>query len=386
MELGLENQTNLFEFMPPMSNRAMRPLSCSSTGDGRVKNSRLNGKHKKFVPIRDLLHVTPHCTVVLSNGQICNAEIKKLRGFRKTKHGKVQIYECEKGHKFSVFNLFYNYNRDAVETLLKSFINSGNLRRAIKDVKGSTGVELSRSKAIFILKYIAQLLDNFEYNSGKLRIDITELEAGEQYQPILKKDDPVDHGREKPHVWTFVVYDPVTYVIIATYVSKDRNENTITEVFKIVEKHTTTIKGKILRTDGLPAYEVAKDKFRVRLWSKSKKKDMSHINRIERLNRTLRESLNKHKSYSLDIFKTFLSLVRVYYNFFMELDSIGGKNPMESAFGVKFESWGQLIENAEIYAPIPTERQKGRQKKTVTLENFVNNCAAASPSSQVSSC
>jgi transposase InsO family protein len=116
----------------------------------------------------------------------------------------------------------------------------------------------------------------------------------------------------------------------------------------------------LIQCDGLHSHATAIKKVlhNTRMDQKSKPKDISIVNYIERLNRTMRRGqITKGKNFTtIELLQAAANLTRMQYNFLEPHKSLKGKTPAQAA-GIKLniQSWKDLIKLAS--------RLRGRQER-----------------------
>ncbi len=277
----------------------------------------------------------------------CGSEQFVKDGKRKRKYlNPVQVFLCQKcKRKFSdtaVSNL--HHPLWVVDIILSSFVEGERIEAIIREVmktakmKGLT-LTISTPTVINIIKTWSELLLTIE----------------EYFHPVLLSTvwQIDDVFQPRPHrLWWYItnVLAVDQRYWLASHVSKNRNaEASITALQQAVSR--AKYNPVLIQCDGLHSHAVAIKKVlhTTRMDQKSKQKDISIVNYIERLNRTMRRGqITKGKNFTtMELLQAAANLTRIQYNFLEPHKSLKGKTPAQAA-GIKLriQSWKDLIKLA----------------------------------------
>ncbi|MGC8558773.1 MAG: hypothetical protein ACP5NC_07290 [Nitrososphaeria archaeon] len=354
----------------------------NSTCLGRVAKRGLFMTGKKHVAFRDLPvpleKFELHCNVLTRSGKVCGKPAIKKRGYRKS-GSKIQRYECEAGHRFTVYNLFEHYDPKWVEAFIMHFLETSRIGDALESSYKQTNIKVSINEAKQVLKYIIDLLTNLELQAmdyatdrRMFEINVSELEVDEIYQQIFKKNydgiNATSKLKKQDHAWVPVILEPISHYILAADVFKTRSIKDIKTLFGEAIPLMSDYKGKIVRSDGLKSYKQVVEGLDMTLWSQSKSADYAVINRIERLNKEIRKYVRKKRAYTIDTLWYLIKLYRFNHNWFLR-NADTGLTPFEYMKHYKIDSWTQIIKIAEKLAPLPT-RSKNWRKNIRSISEY----------------
>jgi hypothetical protein len=189
----------------------------------------------------------------------------------------------------------------------------------------------------------------------------------EQHHNVLANTWQIDDCFQKlPHgIWAYItnVMAIETRYWLASNVSIKRNTQGSIDALNqsILRSGYSPV---LIECDGLKAHSSAIKKIisSAVIDQKTKKKDISIVNHIERLNRTMRRIIRKGKCYATEEnLWIYLNLVRLQYNF-LEKHTYLKKTPAEAAgINLSIKSWKDLIQLAVRYK----ERNRHTSRKTI---------------------
>lgn len=175
----------------------------------------------------------------------------------------MQRYECARGHRFITKDIFRNFSTGFAEHFLNEYVQTGNMKSSLKNANKCTGENVSYTRVRKFVACVVTLLTRFETCYPAMRVPVIELIADEMYQRVRGN---TRNSRLHSHIWCITVFEPNFRVVLECYVAKERSKAAIDKAFSNALAKTYGYRGKIVRTDGLPAYEGVVQKFGMRLF------------------------------------------------------------------------------------------------------------------------
>lgn len=277
------------------------------------------------------------------------------RGYRKTKKGRKQRFECrECGHYFSLKEEGFEdmkFSPEIVSECLDLYFKGLSYRKVADHInKSHDGLEISHVMVYYWVKRYTKIISEY--------VDTLEPELGSVWSTdemlVKVKHDGIHIRRydETDWVWLWNTIDTKTRFLIANMVSKKRGLRDARNIFKKAKDHAGC-KPNYMITDGLRVYHRAFNRVfydhhqTTEHISEVGIADKVNNNKIERLHGTFRErdkvmrALFNPKT-SDDIFQG----QRVYYNFIRPHMALDGQTPAEKAgldLNLGNDKWLDLI-------------------------------------------
>lgn len=266
---------------------------------------------------------------------------------RKTKYkGKKRIFECKDcGKKFDD-DLTHGsrYPLWVWCHILDRHVKGICFNDIIKDIKTESEkknirIKITKPTIADIIKRCAKKLSILEFEFKHTNRAV-EWQIDDAYQKLINKRFGYINN----------VLAVETRYWLAGYVSTKRDMQSTVNALKLSAMragyHPVEIK-----CDGFQAYKngIKKALAHVQVKSKSKGKEYSWINYVERLNRTMRDlAVKKNKCYrSVEFLGASVEINRLYYNFLRKHKSLDGKTPAVAAgISYPFKSWEDLLKFA----------------------------------------
>ena len=402
-----------------------KPREIDSTGQGRVKDSRLSKKAVKKgknvrkrgpanlskwipdppTPPNPMLQHVPLCPMMTPQGQCLKPAVRKRGKARVVKKDdgvdtrsllRDQEHVCEAGHRFVEYHLAHHYDEKGLKVLFKAYGYTGFMSQAL-DLAHDAGLEASRFQAWRIIKHVAKVLTHLEENWEVLKLPVTEFEIDEEYQRVketqLTKSKKANEGcmgvKEKvkqpkttkrsgksekkwklhPHGWPVVAFNVGLRYVTAAVPVEERATDSLDKVVGLAVKRSKDYKGKIVRTDGLPGYPEVIEKYGMRSFAKTHEQNRGHTAFVERWNARFRQhGVRKGRHIPENMLPYLLDIARIMMNWFEETKALGRRTPLEAATGMKFKDALEALYIAELIAPLP--RKAKSRKKGGVLTDF----------------
>lgn len=283
----------------------------------------------------------------------CGSASVILKGNRNTKRGHVQRYKCRSCTRKFIKDAL-RHKQVSLASLSKIFQWAVD-NKTYREIGLEIGVS-SQTVSSLIKDYVRLFL---EYESkldlkigGNWQMDDVYHELRSDWTKFYglnpKKEGGLMRLRVRKEIWVLNVMDEDTRYWLAANASA-RNKfaaiKALSDALNRAKHPPERIKG-----DDCPSYPPACNAILPRNIArdfKSKKEAFSHINTVERLNRTLRKSLpsRRRRFRSKKDLQNFLELVRFHYNYIRGHEGLNKKTPAEIAGvpSLSEDRWQNLV-------------------------------------------
>ncbi len=272
--------------------------------------------------------------------------IKKGVRRRRRREETVQLYKCKFcGYKFTPESYlpgtyFPEWVLEEVVKLAVYGLSPGYIAKHIEEDSKWRGskVTLTPRTVINLLKKCAKVLSEFEILALQRRSDEWQI------------DDMVQRRRA---MFITNVIDSQTRYWISTHVSRERNVNASLKALRLAILRFK-FEPRVVKCDGLEQHIIAIRRTcpNAKLISITKKEAFGIINQIESQHSRIRKRVPRSGTFrTIESMQSYLDLLRIYYNFFCQLESLNGKTPAQ-AVGLDFKpeyGWLTLMKLAGFY-------------------------------------
>lgn len=269
-------------------------------------------------------------------------------GPRKNIHGDVQRYWCNSCQKSFTDNKSRYGNQvlsvhDQILDLAVQGVKAEGIKELVNKKLNCNDNEetITKQTVLNIIKKDCQFLSTFEYYL-----------CHKNFSSVWEMDETFEHLIDKQSCYVFNVKAIDTKYWLVSYASLLRNQ--MAQIIALTYAYQRAeYSPEIIRTDGFAPKLDNKIPFlkNCKIESISKKIDYSCINNVERINRSMRDTIHKRSCvYTIEHLQSLIELKRIHYNFLQKHPTLANLTPAQiMGIDLPIRNWIDLLKIADYF-------------------------------------